>query len=216
MTIDSIDNLNWTDFIKDPAAFQIAADLRYQLHVATTTVDYSYINSISIDADFYLKLKKTGELKAINYNIGQFSRAYTPEYIKAYPDEGTMLTVAEPNHESPEIIELKNYLKLDIIYCRKLIQSPGKMHPQHTDLNRELSCIIAANDLNDKVKVKNIRKYIVYLEDWAHGQVFMLGRQACTNWQKGDIISFPWFMPHSTANAGLVDRPLMFISGVEF
>lgn len=216
--MESINNLNWADLIRDPDYFQSIADQQYQLHVTENenALDYSYVKNISIDVDYYLNLKITGEKKAVNHTVGQFGRVYTQEYVDAFPNEGTVLSVAEPDHSGAQVDELKKHLSLDMIYCLQQTQQPGKMHPLHTDLNRALTNIIADKNLSNKVKVKNIRKYIVYLEDWALGQVFMIGRHACTNWKKGDVISFPWFMPHSTANAGLVARPLIFISGVEF
>ena len=46
------------------------------------------------------------------------------------------------------------------------------------------------------------------------GQLFSFEPDYWTNWKKGDIIFFEWqHTPHSTANTGFKDRPLLKITG---
>ena len=206
------DNTIWTEFILDPDNFEKIADQHYQQHIKEEILDYTYVKNISVDSEYFLNLK-TWEKNPFNTYVGQFRRDYTKDFTDTYTD---ILIAAEPDYESKVMEILKKDLNLTELYCLHQTQMPGTIVGQHTDLNRGLCNIITDKGIADKVKLKNIRKYIVYLDDWAHGQAFMSGRHAFTNWRKGDVMSFPWFMPHSTVNAGFKPRPILFIAGVEF
>lgn len=54
---------------------------------------------------------------------------------------------------------------------------------------------------------------IFFLEPWYHGQAFMMGRQVFSNWKQGDVISFPWYMEHSTANLCGKNRNILYLAG---
>lgn len=59
-----------------------------------------------------------------------------------------------------------------------------------------------------------MRRFVVMLEDWKHGQVFMLGNQVWHQWQAGDCITWDWRdIPHCTSNMGWDDRPMLQITG---
>lgn len=208
----SIFDITWTEFIQNPDQFEIDADKFYQQHIATEVQDYDYVKNIIVDNEYFLNLK-TWEKNPFNLYVGTFRRDYSKEFTDTYTDT---LVASEPDYAGPEIARLMQDLNLDELYCLQQTQLPGTLVGQHTDLNRGLSNILVNKGIADKVKLKHIRKYIVFLDDWAHGQVFMSGRHAYTNWRRGDVISFPWFMPHSTANAGFKPRPILFIAGVEW
>jgi hypothetical protein len=204
--------ITWTEFITDPENFEKQCYELYNQQLQKEGLDYKYEKNILVDADYFLKLK-TWERPSFNSYIGPFKRHYNKEFADIYTD---ILVVSDPDFNSDQIAKLKQDLNLDEIYCLQQTQLPGALVGQHVDLNRALSAMLVEKNLDAKVKLKNIRKYIVYLDNWSHGQVFLSGRHAHTNWRKGDVISFPWFMPHSTANAGLKPRPILFIAGVEF
>lgn len=207
-----LDNITWTEFILDPENFEKVADQYYQQHIKEQSLDYAYVKNIPIDSDYFLKLE-TWDKNPFNTYVGKFRRDYAKDFTDTYTD---ILVASEPDYKSATVETLKKNLNLDELYCLHQTQMPGTMVGQHTDLNRGLSNILTEKDIADKVKLKNIRKYIVYLDDWSHGQAFMSGRHAFTDWRKGDVMSFPWFMPHSTVNAGFKPRPILFIAGVEF
>lgn len=54
---------------------------------------------------------------------------------------------------------------------------------------------------------------IIFLENWSHGQAFMIGRQCFVQWKAGDVISIPWYMEHSTVNASFNSRNLLYMAG---
>lgn len=207
-----LDNLTWTEFISDPAHFEIVAEELYMKHIQDQHLDYEFVKNINVNSSYFLNLD-TWEKNPFNLYVGKFRREYTKDFTDTYTD---ILVASEPDYDSDAVTKLKQDLCLDELYCLQQTQMPGAVVGQHTDLNRGLSNILVNKGIDHKVKLKNIRKYIVYLDDWAHGQVFMSGRHAFTNWHKGDVMSFPWYMPHSTANAGFKPRPILFIAGVEF
>lgn len=74
------------------------------------------------------------------------------------------------------------------------IQYPGEMLNLHIDKHAELG---------DPEKVV---RFIIFLEDWKPGQVFMMGNEFL-RWRKGDIYWFDWLnIPHATANCGWEPR----------
>lgn len=59
-----------------------------------------------------------------------------------------------------------------------------------------------------------MRRFVVMLDDWKHGQVFMLGNQVWHRWNKGDCITWNWRdIPHCTSNMGWDNRPMLQITG---
>ena len=100
-------------------------------------------------------------------------------------------------------------------------QPPGALMARHVDV---LTCFMYEKGserdlLFDKIKrqpagSKSIYRCFIALEDWQPGQLFSFEPDYWTNWKKGDIIFFEWqHTPHSTANTGFKDRPLLKITG---
>ena len=59
-----------------------------------------------------------------------------------------------------------------------------------------------------------IRRFAIMLADWELGQIFQLGNANFTQWRAGDCITWEWRdIPHSTANMGWWDRPMLQITG---
>ena len=59
-----------------------------------------------------------------------------------------------------------------------------------------------------------MRRFVVMLDDWKYGQVFMLGNQVWHNWRKGDCITWDWRdIPHCTSNMGWDNRPMLQVTG---
>ena len=60
---------------------------------------------------------------------------------------------------------------------------------------------------------KEIFRGVIFCEDWHIGQVFLCGTESLTHWKQGDTYTFPWYMPHGSANAGEKDRYLIQFIG---
>lgn len=59
-----------------------------------------------------------------------------------------------------------------------------------------------------------MRRFAIMLADWQLGQIFQLGNANYSGWRAGDCITWEWQdMPHSTANMGWWDRPMLQITG---
>lgn len=60
----------------------------------------------------------------------------------------------------------------------------------------------------------SMRRFAIMLADWQLGQIFQIGNANFTQWRAGDCITWEWMdMPHSTANMGWWDRPMLQITG---
>jgi len=94
-------------------------------------------------------------------------------------------------------------------------QTTGQMLHTHIDNfaarpERENSFKVTAMDENPQI----MRRFAVMLADWQLGQIFQLGNANFTGWRAGDCITWEWQdMPHSTANMGWWDRPMLQITG---
>ena len=60
---------------------------------------------------------------------------------------------------------------------------------------------------------KQIYRGVVFCTDWEIGQVFLSGTEALTGWKQGDTYTFPWYMPHGSANASDKERYLLRFIG---
>ena len=61
---------------------------------------------------------------------------------------------------------------------------------------------------------KPIYRCFVALDDWHAGQLVYFEPKIWTHWKKGDVMFFDWRnTPHSSANTGLHNRPLLKITG---
>ena len=94
-------------------------------------------------------------------------------------------------------------------------QTTGQMLHTHMDNfagrpERENSFKVTDFDENPDI----IRRFAVMLDDWKLGQIFQLGNANFTQWSAGDCITWEWRdIPHSTANMGWWDRPMLQITG---
>ena len=103
-------------------------------------------------------------------------------------------------------------------------QTPGTLIHRHIDF---VSCYTydRSDDKNflelpyDKERRqatghKDIWRCFVALDDWKPGQLVNFEPGFWSNWKKGDIMFWDWRnTPHSTANCGINDRPLLKITG---
>ena len=103
----------------------------------------------------------------------------------------------------------RKYFNLKYAYAEYNVQKPGKFFSPHTDQNGPLIRTCPFD-----VKPTDIRRYIIFLQPWKMGQVWMLGVEAVTNWDQYSVIEFPWYMPHATANVSAFERHLISVAGV--
>lgn len=59
-----------------------------------------------------------------------------------------------------------------------------------------------------------MRRFVIMLDDWRHGQVFQLGNCNWHQWKRGECITWEWRdIPHSTCNMGWDNRPMLQVTG---
>jgi len=63
-------------------------------------------------------------------------------------------------------------------------------------------------------KKENIRRMIVFLEDWVPGHVFEIGGTVVENYKAGDYISWTHDEPHSVKNESDIPRYTLQVTGV--
>lgn len=150
------------------------------------------------------------------------------DYKMSYPhlynhngeDEDTGLAAREKSgfeqhrfdQDDPFMQEAKEFFGIDYIYCACNNLKPGMMTAVHFDLNRSALLKYTPEDKQRKIHAEDKHRYICFLQDQQPGEHFQIGEQYL-KWKAGDIYSFPWYMPHSTANCGEHDRYIIQIAG---
>lgn len=111
--------------------------------------------------------------------------------------------------------KINDWLGLEQAAIKFHNQTTGQMLHTHMDNfagrpERNNSYIVTEFDKNPNI----IRRFAIMLADWQLGQVFQLGNANFTQWRAGDCITWEWRdIPHSTANMGWWDRPMLQITG---
>ena len=204
-----ISNRKWLDMIKDKDFFLLAQQ-EYEKHVSDQQSDYIMHKKLAkLDWKYYM--------------------SFNPEQKTFFTKEkkGVVRPDSEQSHVNTNVMGEHHFRKgdrgleevrqlLDLDYCDVTLnmQSPGNQVGVHVDLNRNLFLNFFPEETKEST-VSELRKYIVFLQPWNIGQVFCLGASALTQWTQGDVIEFPWYMPHYTANCSKVDRSILFIAGVK-
>lgn len=105
--------------------------------------------------------------------------------------------------------KIEEYLGLEESTMRFHNQRPGQLVMEHVD---SFSGLAAIRDFSKDPSI--VRRFIIFLDDWHLGQLLTFGNATVTRWKKGDCITWEWQdIPHSTANTGWNDRPILQITG---
>ena len=204
-----ISNRKWLDMIKDKDFFLLAQQ-EYDKHVSDQQSDFMLHKKLAkLDWEYYM--------------------SFNPEQKTFFTKEkkGVVRPDSEQSHVNTNVMgehhfrkgergleEVKDLLGLDYCDVTLNVQAPGNQVGVHVDLNRNLFLNFFPEETKDAT-VSQLRKYIVFLQPWNIGQVFCLGASAITQWAQGDVVEFPWYMPHYTANCSKADRSILFIAGVK-
>jgi len=95
-------------------------------------------------------------------------------------------------------------------FCQIFKQPPGNFNPLHFDT---CAAVISKNEVPDD-RIKEIRRYLIFIEDWHWGHFLQIGNNVVTNWKSGDVYTWDFGMYHLSANAGIVDKYTMQITGL--
>jgi hypothetical protein len=84
----------------------------------------------------------------------------------------------------------------------------GTVLPTHSDLYAKY---IQLNNLQGLEH--NIRRAVIFLEDWDSGHYAEYMGQPCINWTAGQVMEWSYDTPHMAANIGLTPRYTLQITG---
>ena len=91
------------------------------------------------------------------------------------------------------------------------IQRPGQMLMYHHDL---YYAVIRDADPELSWKPEKLRRFVIFMEDWRPGHVWIVGNTEYSHWRKGECITWNWQdMPHGTANLSPVPRYSIHLTG---
>jgi len=102
------------------------------------------------------------------------------------------------------------------------LQEPGSIKNLHADsLNGWFKDVEKFKNmpLDKKLKqpegTQGLHRIFIALTDWKPGWMWQFGVDHWTDWKKGDVVHFDWRnVPHCTANAGYLPRPILKITGI--
>lgn len=83
---------------------------------------------------------------------------------------------------------------------------PGMILPYHIDKYDYIKKTF-------NVSHEQIKRIIVFLEDWKPGHISEINSISITNWKKGDWVEWQGETPHMAANLGHHDRYILQITG---
>ena len=94
-------------------------------------------------------------------------------------------------------------------------QNPGQINPWHFDTYQGVVNEYKKQgiELLDS-EIKNIKRYLIVLEDWDWGHFLQIGNNVLSQWKAGDIFTWDYGMYHTTGNAGLTPKLTAHITGL--
>jgi len=118
-------------------------------------------------------------------------------------------TVIDPAH--PAHVQIRQVCGLSEARVAVNLQKPGNFIPAHCDKNRTFVKSIA--DRSSTLDWSDIQRFFYFFDDQAPGQFVQLGRTQI-QWRAGDMIRWPYYLQHATANASYQPRKMLTIIGV--
>lgn len=91
------------------------------------------------------------------------------------------------------------------------MQRPGQFLMYHHDL---YYAVIRDADPELAWKPEKLRRFVVFMEDWVPGHIWIAGNTTYSHWRKGECITWNWQdMPHGTANLSPKVRYSVHLTG---
>jgi hypothetical protein len=85
---------------------------------------------------------------------------------------------------------------------------PGTVLPVHQDLYKKYVELFELHD-----RVSNIRRAVIFLQDWYSGHYFEGAGEPVVGWRAGDVVEWQYDVEHLAANIGSVPRYTLQITG---
>jgi len=104
---------------------------------------------------------------------------------------------------------IKSFIGLDHVTIACFRQDPGQTNPWHFDT---YEANFKKGNLLEEDR-KNIRRYLLFLEDWHWGHFVQIGNSVVSNWKAGEMYTWDYGMYHLSVNAGIVPKWTCQITG---
>lgn len=203
MNIQKYEETRWLDLIEDiDFLTKLSTDIWKQNQSQPQYRDTGYIN---LDFKEILELNPQ-EVPFHTQAIGEIGQTLHTGMVN---NNQIKRHEFEKDHKLHQQIGNKFDISKTQIYLN--VQTPGNVCGIHVDKYRT-HMIRGEHDFSDTL-TKNIFSGIVFCQDWQIGQVFISGTDTITKWKQGDSYTFPWYMPHGSANAGSNNRYLLQFVG---
>jgi hypothetical protein len=162
---------------------------------------------------YHLPVFWDDEFKKLDYVNEEFNDTANLERWTAlgYANKftGDMCDMRRPqpswNYQFVKIFQEMGWKDIGTSYYR---MSTGTILPTHSDLYLRYVDIFKLQG-----QEHDIRRAIVFLEDWRPGHYFEGNDQPFVNWRAGDVVEWEYDAPHLAANLGLDPRYTLQITG---
>ena len=94
-------------------------------------------------------------------------------------------------------------------------QNPGQTNPWHFDTYQGVVNKYKKQGINlSDDDIKNIKRYLIVLEDWNWGHFLQVGNNVLSQWRAGDIYTWDYGMYHTSGNVGQTPKITAHITGL--
>jgi len=205
---EKYEDMLWIDLINDADELnRIAGEVWHknqdqEQHSHTGKLDYNFKDILDLEPEIK-NMFHTPTNKIKKY----FGRAMHDGMIN-----NNFMGTCEISQEHPvhNLLHKKFNIKDTRVHLH--VQHPGGIVGMHVDKYRSVFAK-GHHDLT-KLRLRDIYRGMVFLQDWVVGQTFMTGRANITDWRAGDSYTWPWYMQHGSANASAKPRYLLLFVGV--
>jgi hypothetical protein len=153
------------------------------------------------------------EYKTLNYIREKFNDHQQLELWKAqgYNNVATgyMCDMRSPqpswNNQITELFAARGWRDIGTSYYR---MDTGAILPMHSDLYAKYVTIF-----NLQGQEENIRRAVIFLEDWQSGHYLECNGDAITSWSAGTTVEWTYDTPHMAFNMGITPRYTLQVTG---
>lgn len=94
-------------------------------------------------------------------------------------------------------------------------QDPGQTNPWHFDTYRGVVEKYKKQGIDlSEDQIKEIKRYLIVLEDWDWGHILQIGNNVLSQWRAGDMFTWEYGMYHTSCNAGITPKITAHITGL--
>ena len=187
--------MEWRTLAKNESLLLAESAKAYNQHIEEGLLDYIKLPPIDIDPNLFTQSEETLFCTTMK------GRSVSPGYANA------KMCITSYAPHSPQAQLIANLLDMQLCHVAFNVQLPDRLVGIHIDRNT-----LFANYTD--FTIEQLRKCIIYVADWDIGQGVILGKSVHTDWHQGDVIEYPWYMPHATVNSSETSRPILVVEGI--